>query len=142
MAKRSVQAATAFAALMLAVTPAAASAAVAPPMRYVAYVPSIVSVPATPRWGHTIRYEIQVHSRAGVARKISVGFELYLAAATGGANTQLGVYHRTIAAPATGTVTFGFTAAAPTQSSTHQLCLAVTIAGDSSGAFVCVPVTF
>jgi hypothetical protein len=141
MATRSVQAAAALL-LALALTPATARAAVAPPTRYVAYIPTIVGVPATPRWGHAIRFTIDVQSRAGVARNLNVAMLLYLAAPTNGANTTLATYHKTIAAPAHGTTSFDFVATAPTKASNRELCLAVTISGDSSGAFVCVPVTF
>ncbi|MBV8065213.1 MAG: hypothetical protein JOY73_06800 [Actinobacteria bacterium] len=141
MASRSVQAAAALL-ITLALAPATARAAAAPPTRYVAYIPTIVGVPTTPRWGHSIQFTIDVQSRAGVARNLNAALLLYLAAPANGANTTLGTYHKTVAAPAHGTASFDFVATAPAQASNREVCLAVTIAGDSSGAFVCVPVTF
>ena len=143
MARRFGYAATAVFIAMIAVSVPVASAAVPPPVvKPVAYVPSIVSIPINPRWGRQIEYVIDIRSHAGVTRKLSIGFLLYLAAPTGQVNTQLGVYHRTITVPGSGTSTLRFTTTAPTQAANRELCLGVTIAGNSSGAFVCVPVTF
>lgn len=78
-----------------------------------------------------------------MAAPTTVGLDLllYLSAPVGSRTTQLGVYHRTVRVPSNGTSTIKFTATAPEKPGGHQVCLGITVVGNSSGAYVCTPVT-
>jgi hypothetical protein len=130
--------------LVALVVIAAAAGAVAPspgPPRAVAYVPSIVSVPSHPRWGGTISYGVEVRSHIAAATTVDLEFLLYLSAPVGRRTTKLGVYHRALRVPSNGTGRLVFTAAAPSKPSGRQVCLGVTVVGDSTGAYVCTALT-
>ncbi|MGZ4335121.1 MAG: hypothetical protein ACXVRJ_12750 [Gaiellaceae bacterium] len=127
----------------LALTASAAGAVMlAPgPMRPVSYVPSIVAVPSNPRWGRPISYRIEIRSHIAAPTTVGLELLLYLSAPVGQSTTQLGVYHRTVHVPTSGTGSLTFTATAPKHPSGHQVCLGITVVGDSSGAYICTPVT-
>jgi hypothetical protein len=126
-------------AVLVALTAATASGG-PPGTRDVTYVPSIVSVPADPVWGGPLRYVIEIRSRARLASKAAVGLLVYLSAPSGEATTAVGTYHRVLQVPADGVATLRFTTTAPARPTGRQVCLGVTVGGDSSGAFVCTPV--
>lgn len=131
-------------ALVLLLVPAASAGATGNPAssaRSVTYVPSIVSVPTDAHWGKPISYVVDVRSRAGQATTVPVGLLLYLSDPAGRRVTSLGVVHRMLRLPANGTAEFTYRATAPARPSDREVCLGVTLAGDSSGAFVCSEVT-
>lgn len=130
--------------LLLLLVPAASAAAAGDPAataRSVTYVPSIVSVPTDAHWGRPIAYVIDVRSRAAQSTTVPVGLLLYLSDPAGRRETKLTLVHRMLHVPANGTAEFRFRAIAPSHPSARQVCLGVTLAGDSSGAFVCSEVT-
>jgi hypothetical protein len=131
-------------ALVALVVIASATGAVAlttGPTRPVAYVPSIVSVPSDPRWGGKISYVIEVRSHIAATTTVGLELLLYLSAPVGQSTTKLGVYHRTVRLPSNGIGKLTFTATAPSKPSGRQVCLGITVVGDSSGAYVCTAVT-
>ncbi len=111
------------------------------PTRAVEYVPSIVSIPANPHWGRQITYGIQIRSHLRAPTTVGLDLLLYLSAPVGRSTTELGVYHRTLQVPANGIGRLAFTTTAPSRPSSHQVCLGITVVGDSTGAYVCSPVT-
>lgn len=127
--------------LLASAAPAAAAGDPAASSRSVTYVPSIVSVPTNAHWGKTISYVVDVRSRAGQATTVPVGLLLYLSDPAGRRETTLHVVHRMLKVPANGIAEFRFRTTAPSRPSDRQVCLGVTLAGDSSGAFVCSQVT-
>ena len=130
--------------LLLLLVPAASAAAAGDPAataRSVTYVPSIVSVPTAAHWGRPIAYVIDMRSHAGQATTVPVGLLLYLSDPAGRHETKLAVVHRMLHVPANGIGEFRFRAIAPARPSDREVCLGVTLASDSSGAFVCSDVT-
>jgi len=128
--------------LVALVVSTAATGAVAPapgPTRPVSYVPSIVSVPSDPRWGGAITYGIEVRSRIAAPTTVGLDLVLYLSAPVGQRTTEIGAYHRTVRVPTNGTGILKFTTTAPQKPSGRQVCLGVTVVGDSSGAYSCTP---
>lgn len=111
------------------------------PTRPVSYVPSIVSVPSDPRWGHPMSYRIEIRSHIAAPTTVGLELLLYLSAPVGQSTISLGVYHRTVRVPTNGIGSLTFTATAPKKPSGRQVCLGITVVGDSSGAYVCTPVT-
>jgi hypothetical protein len=130
--------------LVALVVVTAATGAVAPapgPTRPVSYVPSIVSVPSDPRWGGPITYGIEVRSHVAAPTTVGLQLVLYLSAPVGQRTIAIGSYHKTVRVPTNGTGTIKFTATAPTKPSGRQVCLGITVVGDSSGAYSCTPVS-
>jgi hypothetical protein len=126
----------------LVVVAAAGAAPPTPgPTRPVSYVPSIVSVPSDPRWGRTMTYKLEIRSRTTALTTVGLDLLLYLSAPVGRSTIQLGVYHRTVHVPANGTGSLTFTTTAPRKPSGREVCLGITVVGDSSGAYVCTAVT-
>ena len=105
------------------------------------YVPSIVSVPSSAHWGETIAYVVDVRSHAAQVTTVPVGLLVYLSDPAGSRVTTIGLTHRMLRVPAHGVVSFRFRTTAPSRPMNRQVCLGVTVAGDSSGAFVCSDVT-
>ena len=130
--------------LLLLFLPAATASAAGDPAdapRTVTYVPSIVSVPSDAHWGQTIAYVVDVRSNAPQATTVPVGLLVYLSDPAGNRLKKIGLTHRMLRVPARGMVSFRFRTTAPSDPTNRQVCLGVTVAGDSSGAFVCSDVT-
>jgi hypothetical protein len=130
--------------VLLFLVPAAAASAAGDPAdapRTVTYVPSIVSVPSDAHWGETVAYVVDVRSHSTQVTTVPVGLLVYLSDPAGSRLTKIGLTHRMLRVPAHGVVSFRFRTTAPSRPTNRQLCLGVTVAGDSSGAFVCSDVT-
>jgi hypothetical protein len=124
------------------VTAATGEVAPAPgPTRAVSYVPGIVSVPSDPRWGRPITYGIEVRSHVATPTTVGLELVLYLSAPVGQRTIAIGSYHKTVRVPKNGTGTVKFTATAPRKPSGRQVCLGITVVGDSSGAYSCTSVS-
>ena len=111
------------------------------PTHPVSYVPSIVSVPSDPRWGGPITYGIEVRSHVAAATTVGLQLVLYLSAPVGQRTIGLGTFHRTVRIPTNGTGTLRFTATAPKNPSGREVCLGITVVGNSSGAYSCTAVS-